>query len=123
MTGFELAHPNIHSIYVLLEREGTGPKEPWPQDLQDWGSSRIPERSFRAGPVRTDQKPTPHCTENLQIKLFGQRGTPCDTLQLPRPLQPKNLGWRGGREGRIFLIFPFAGEATSVEGRCASSEE
>lgn len=56
--GFELTHPNIHSIYDLLEREGTGPEEPWPQDLQDWGSSRISERSFRAGPVRMlDQKP------------------------------------------------------------------
>lgn len=36
--------------------------------------------------------------EHSQVMLFGQRGMSPDTLQLPRPLQLRNVWWRVGKE-------------------------
>ena len=94
-----------------------------------WGHRRTAKRSFSEEPVpwwctwsqRSSTRPTTHCDEHLQVKLFGEKGRLCDILQSSKSLGQKNIWWRGGKGCMtcflFLLLFSFGMEAIMLGSR------
>lgn len=89
--GFELASL-IYSTYDLLEQRdrsriiATG-----------FPPLRATARYLREVLVKVQYWWCTQYNKHLQIKLFWQKSTLCNILQLPRPLGQMNMWWRGGK--------------------------
>ena len=86
--GFELAYPNIYPVYELLELlKGLDLQIQRCRISMTQGNNRISrKRPSEDLVLRCSRSQRPwtrtmtHYNEHLQVKMFGQKGTLCDTL-------------------------------------------
>lgn len=103
--GLEPAYPKTYPIYELLEWErGLVTGSPWFKAtagflwrvsvrMQYWRCSKSQKPWTR---------PATHCNEHLPSKVFWAKGyTMHDSTEFPRPLQWRNMWWRGRKDGAV----------------------